>query len=118
SSASSSPPTVRATRMVCAPSPASARAAARPMPRDAPVMSAMRPDKRPLMIQSRKFGQKRKLVFLAAIGIAGLDRIVAGETGVAEMRRFGIALCGAHGAIEPVHGDKGKTVRIDEPAHL
>ena len=42
SSSSSSPPTVRATATTCAPARASASAVAWPMPREAPVTSAMR----------------------------------------------------------------------------
>ena len=92
SSVSSSPPTVRATQITCAPASPSAMAAARPMPREAPVTSAMRPSRR-LCIRraSEALGdvrQQRKLAVARAAGNIGeLDGIFARETGIAELRR-------------------------------
>src|SRR4051812_37045969 len=109
SSSSSRPPTVRATSTQCAPSRAKASAAAAPRPREAPVISARRPARRPpafsltgaavMAAASGDFGEEGELAIFDADLVVERDRIVAGEAGVAEGRLAGIAAAGqAHGA--------------------
>src|SRR5215472_2416282 len=118
SSASSSPPTVRATRITWAPASANASAAARPIPRDAPVTSATRPSSVFLAIVSGDVREERELVVLgAAADVGQLNRIGTREAGIAELRRRGIALAAAHGAVETVHRYEGERIRADGPAH-
>src|SRR3989344_4664131 len=120
SSTSSSPPTVRATRITCALSAAMPSATARPMPRDAPVMTAMRSCKRPVIqeIPSGDLGEKRQLTCpLLAVAIDKRRRIVAGETMIRELRMLLVAMGETHGAIEPVHGDECQAVDADIGAH-
>src|ERR1700742_4832896 len=100
SSVSSRPPTVRATQMTCAPAAPSAMAAARPMPRDAPVTSAIR-FSRALVIGracARSGDEQRELTSAAAaVEVSQFDRVVAGEAGVAELRQGVVALVLADG---------------------
>src|ERR1700729_190572 len=118
SSVSSSPPTVRATRMTWAPALASAMAEARPMPREAPVTSAMRPSRdgfspgfmRDFLGDVRQQGKLPR----AAADVGQGNRIIAGETGVTERGGAGHPLAPAHGAVEAVHGDEGQAVGADE----
>src|SRR5262249_54420310 len=139
SSSSSSPPTVRATAMICAPALASASAVACPMPREAPVTRAMR-SARGLAssgmevlgtaalaipqwsraVRSARFGQQGQLPwrgsFLAG-EVAQRRRVVAGETMVGELRACRIAALFAHGAIKALDGQERQRVGIDQPPH-
>src|SRR6516225_749245 len=122
SSVSSRPPTVRATRMTWAPALASAMAEARPMPREAPVTSAMRPSREgfsPGCMGSflGYIRQQRKLQ-RATADVGQGDWVIAGETGVAEAGRGRHPFRLAHGAVEAVHGNEGQAVCADEAAHL
>src|SRR5450755_1707180 len=100
--------------MTCAPARASAIAAARPMPREAPVTRAIRPWRDGFWpgCMNRFLGDVRQQRQLprAAADIGQRDGIVAGETGVAEFRRGGGALFLAHGAVEPVHRNESQAV--------
>src|SRR5690348_2538773 len=117
SSAASRPPTVRARQMTCAPAAASPIAAAFPIPRDAPVTSAMRPSNGRVM-GSGYVGQQRELNVLGPAGEVGkVDGVGAGETGIAELRRVCIALALTHRAIESVHRDEGERIGADQTTH-
>src|SRR5262249_47548317 len=117
SSVSSSPPVVRPRRISRAPSAAKRRATAAPMPRDAPVMSAARPATRPLM-DLDQLGQQRELRGVGAADDVGeVGRIVAGEAGIAELRRTALAAGLAHRPVEAVDRDEGEAVDADQPAH-
>src|SRR5580698_5252068 len=122
SSASSSPPTVRATRMTWAPALASAMAEARPMPREAPVTKAIRPSREGFSpgCMGNFLGYIRQQGKLprAAADVGERNRVIAGEAGVAEAGRGRQPLRLAHGAIKAVHGDEGQAVGADEAAHL
>src|SRR3546814_3451559 len=56
-------------------------------------------------------GKLRRLV--APEEIRQPDRVVAGEAGVAELRRRRVAPCLAHGAVEAVDGNEGEAVDAD-----
>src|ERR1700733_389499 len=123
SSSSSSAPTVRATATTCAPPRAKANAVARPMPRDAPVMSAMQSANGWDIYRSvsplARLGEKRELpwrcVLRAAIGERG--RIFPGEAMVGELRTHGIAAFFAHGAVDAVDRKERQGIGADELAH-
>src|SRR5258707_3075866 len=101
SSSSSSPPTVRATATTCAPASARAIAAARPMPRDAPVTSAIRSVGDGTALAD--LGEQRELTHVvAALAVGQPRRVSAGKAGVAELRRLGAPLCLADGTVESV----------------
>src|ERR1700744_966704 len=110
SSVSSSAPTVRATQITCAPAAPSAMAAARPMPRDAPVTSAILLARGLVMENGSVLGdagQQRQLP-RAARQVSQRDGIIARETGVAEGRRLGITARHIHRMIKPVHRDESQ----------
>src|SRR6185312_15778758 len=116
SSASSSPPTVRATSTSWAPSTAKRRATAAPRPREAPVMRARRPASRPGVGDMRlgRLGKQRELGRGAAAALVGEGGwVIAGEAGVAELRALLVAAGFAHGAVEAVDGDEGQAVDVD-----
>src|SRR5271155_2492347 len=131
SSTSSRPPTVRAASTTCAPSPARRRAIAAPMPREAPVISAILPASRPPGVaipvsfrrpradRSGVFGQQRELHRdLAVVGVGGRDRVVAGKAGLEEGRGERGAASLAHRAVEAVDRQEGKAVDADKVGHL
>src|SRR5262245_3829915 len=117
SSTSSSPPTVRASRMSSAPSAANRLAMAAPSPREAPVTSATRPARRPGAMRSGGFGEERELSGGADALIRETGRIVAREAGVTELRLARIAPRPPHGAIEPIDGNEGEAVDPDDFGH-
>src|SRR6266446_4668259 len=124
SSVSSSPPTVRPTKTRWAPSRANRSATAAPMPREAPVISAILPARRvsPLIAPTERSGgdgeQRQLHRDLAVVGVGERDRVVAGKAGVAEMRRELVAAGLAHRPIQPVDRDEGEAVDPDELGHL
>src|SRR4051812_14853027 len=102
SSSSSRPPTVRAMATTCAPALASANAAARPIPPEAPVTSAMRP---PSGKRLTDFGEQRELPYVVAfLAVRQSGGVSAGEAGIAELRGLAVASGFADGAIEPIDG--------------
>src|SRR5215472_2893768 len=118
SSTSSSPPEVRASRISSAPSAAKRLAMAAPSPREAPVTSAMRPASRPPTMISGRLGEERELRRLVAPALVRqAGRVVAGEAGIAELRLARVTPGLAHGPVEAVDGDEGKTVDADELRH-
>src|SRR5205809_863239 len=63
---------------------------------------------------SGAFGEQRQLHRdLAGVGIQWPDRVVAGEAGVAEARRQGVAAGLAHRPVEPVDRQVGEAVDAD-----
>src|SRR6266851_3901025 len=106
--------------MTWAPSAAKRLAMAAPKPREAPLMSAIRPWSRPLatVMRSRSLRQERQLDRdRAGLVVGEGDRIIAGEAGVAVLGRRGVAPSLAHRAVEPVDRDEGETVGADKAAH-
>src|SRR5580704_6753944 len=122
SSTASSPPTVRATSTQCAPSRAYASAVAAPRPREAPVISARRPARRPAGAAptreaSGRLDEQGELAVLDSQLVVERDRVVAGEAGVAEGRLVGITAGLAHGAVESVDRHEGQRIDLDELRH-
>src|SRR4029077_338647 len=118
SSTSSSPPTVRASRISSAPSSAKRLAMAAPSPREAPVTSATRPASRPSAMVSGGLGEEGELRGRVGALVGQPGRIIAGEAGVAILRLARIAPRLPHGPIEPVDGDEGEAVDADDLRHL
>src|SRR5579859_3983208 len=112
SSRSSSAPCVRPTAITWAPATLRARAAARPMPRVAPVTSATRPAKGSLwgcacvIAPASSVDQERKLPidrFAETLGHLAVEQargVVAGEVVVGELRAGGVAGAGVHRPVE------------------
>src|ERR1700730_1780181 len=120
SSTSSRPPTVRAAKSTSAPSAAKCRATAAPMPREAPVISAILPARRLVTLSepSSGFSKKRQLHGdLAVIGVDKRDRVIAGKAGVAEVRSQVVSPGLAHRPVEPVDRQKGEAVDSDQLGH-
>src|SRR5262249_380400 len=123
SSSSSRPPTVRAVATICAPASASANAVAWPMPREAPVTSAIRSASGFMESGSEakldRLGQQRQLsrrdVLAGAVGHR--RRISAGEAVIGELRPHWVAPLLAHGTIDAVDREERERVRVDELAH-
>ena len=96
--------------------PASSTATAAPMPRLAPVTSATAPSSAPA-IQSfavSRLSCRSELSVLVGQG----NRIIAGEAGIAVVRRAGIAARLAQCAIQPVDRNERQAVGADQIGHL
>src|SRR5580700_608148 len=126
SSSSSSPPTVRATATTWAPARASASAVAAPMPREAPVTRAMRPERRAGRLPaglttgpSARLRQERQLPRRRLAGAVGQrGRIFASEAVVGELRAYRVAADLAHGAVDAVDREEGEGIGADDRPHL
>src|SRR6476646_2316587 len=124
SSISSSADAVRATRITWAPAAASASAVAAPIPRLAPVTSAILPansfevsvmDAALSGLAARDKRQRTAAFLLRQVGQR--RRIGAGEAGVASLGLRAVAVL-AERTIQPFDGDERQAVRIDIVAHL
>src|SRR3546814_18241527 len=96
---------------------------ASPMPRLAPVISAIRSFRRigGVSLFLAVFGEQGELLGTARRAgelVGQADRIVAGEAGIAEGRLGRIARRAAHGAVQALHRQEGEAVGLAELGHL
>ena len=116
SSTSSKALRLRASSRTCAPSRANFSATARPMPREAPVMSAMRSLRRCVVNRPRR--GRRAASARRPFAISEPRRIFAGEAMVGELRMGVVAALIAHGLVDAVDREEGEAVGADELPHL
>src|SRR5581483_4327461 len=118
SSSSSRAPWVRAVAITWAPAAARALAQARPMPRLAPVTSAMRPERGRASVmnamalraclglradQERQLSAHHVVARLGQLAVQQARGIVASEVMVGELGMLGVARSDAHGPIQAFH---------------